>query len=385
MSEEENKIVVKRGISVKAAMEKLRKIDGAVKDRSDPWAPENLIYSRSPGLNWIYGHNHGIPKGFSTLLWGESKSGKSLITYDLAGSIMQSDPEAIVVKFDTEMRDGGQLTPEMAAIYGIDFDRWHVIEKNKATIFDDINTEIRALCDGGSKIPLIIIDSISGIQGRREGDQESIMQHQMGDHAATLQVGLKAILETIRTKKIHLIMTAHARDEFDPIEVKRGNKKKMAAANAVKHWAEFFVHVFRANNKEGREDELGNKFVDESRKDMNGDGESLGHKTGVWMQGNTMGPENRLIHFTWYKNKGIVNQHEEIFKMGVAWGVIEKPNNRTYKMGPESFGSKESCLQALASRKDLQEFVIKGMIQREKNGAPEIRMEDAFKVVDEDM
>ena len=383
MSENETKIEVKRGMSVKAAIAKLKKINGAVQERFDPWAPDNLIYSPSPGFNWLYGHNHGLPKGFSTLLWGEAKSGKSLITYSIGGAIHQSDPEAIIVKFDTEMRDMGQLTPEMAAVFGIDLNRWIVISKNDPTAFDDINKEILALCQNGARIPLIIIDSITGIKGRRESDQETVTQHQMGDHAATLQVGLKAILETIRNQRIHLIMTAHARDEFDPIEVKRGNKKKVAAANAVRHWAEFFVNVFRVNNKDGKTDELGNQFVDESRKDMNGDGETTGHKIGVWMQGNTMGPENRLIHFTLDKTKGIINQHEEIFKMGCSWGVIEKPTTMTYKIGPESFVGKEKCLMALASRKDLQEYVIKGMIQREKSGAPEIRLEDAFKVEEE--
>jgi RecA/RadA recombinase len=373
---------IKTGISVKLAMDRLKKIEGAITERFDPWAVSNLIQSRSPSLNWLYGHNHGIPRGYSTLLWGESKSGKSLISYDITGNIHQTDPEAIVVKFDTEMRDEGQMTPEMAKAFGIDLNRYLVISKNSPTLFDDINTNILELCQSGAKIPLIIVDSITGIKGRRESDQETVMQHQIGDHAVTLQVGLKAILETIRRQRIHLIMTAHARDELDAIEVKRGNKKKVAAANAVKHVAEFFVNVFRVNNKEGKADALGNAFTDESRKDMNGDGESTGHKIGVWMQGNTMGPENRMGTFTLDKTRGIINQHEELFELGTGWGVIAKPTTMSYKIGSEAFVGRPACLQALASRKDLQDYVIQGMIQREKAGVPDIKLEDALKIIE---
>jgi RecA/RadA recombinase len=346
---------------------KLRRLEGAITERWDPWAPENLIRSSSPGVNWLFGHTHGMPRGFTTLLWSERKTGKTVLFYDMAGNTMRENPNAIVIKFDTEFRDLGQLDEKMAAAYGIDLDRFIVYQVNRPEqIFDRMKNEIREMIEEGADIPLIGIDSISDILGRREADQDSVSQHQIGDHAVTMGVGLKSIMETQRKKRIALVMIAHARDEMDPWEIKRGNKKKPAAANAVLHHCEFAINLQKNKTASGKVDALDRKFVDESRKDMDDDGQQTAHKTYVWMTDSSMGSVGRVSEYTFADGRGIVNQHEEVFRLGLAWKVIERPSKGQYVIGDQRFSGKPNLLDALAKDKNLQQVVLSKLLEMEK-------------------
>jgi len=76
------------------------------------------------------------------------------------------------------------MTPEQAAILGIDLDRYISYDVNSPElIFDRIETEINAMCDAGAPIKLIIIDSLNNIQGRRSMNADTIMTQQIGDRS----------------------------------------------------------------------------------------------------------------------------------------------------------------------------------------------------------
>ena len=351
--------------------DKFNELDNIVTERFDVWAPSNLIRSSSPGLNWLWGKNHGIPLGYTTLCWGEKKAGKSILFYDLAGQTHKKWPDSIVIKFDTEFRDDGQLDEEHAIAYGIDLTRYKVFQTNKpAGVFDLINGPIAKLIEEGANVKLIGIDSLSMLLGRKTAVQESIDNFQIGDHAQTMQIGLQSIREMLFKKRIHLYLTAHARAQMDRIEVMRGNSKRPQAASAVEHLCEFIINVERNYGKEGGKDELDNKLVDETKTDMSGSkedsAERTGHRIKFWMMGNTIGPANRVAETTFDYTKGFINQHEEIFKLGRNWSIIERVNAQTYKINNEEFRGKPAILNALANRKDLQQIVLAGLLEREK-------------------
>jgi RecA/RadA recombinase len=348
-------------------IEKMRKIEHAVRERTNIWAYDNIIQSSSPAINWSVGKTHGFPLGFSGCFWGEKQSGKSILGFDLAGNVHKKWPDSIVIKFDTEYRDEGQLDEDHARAYGIDLDRYQPFRTNKAEkIFDTLNKEILDMLQDGANIKLIIIDSISNIIGRKTAQTESILDYTIGDDAQTLQIGLKSIRDMINKYKIFLYLTAHARDEMNRVEVMRGNTKRAAAANAVKHFAEFMVNIERNYSKDGSKDELDNTLTDESKKDMTDDAEKTGHKIKFWIQGNAIGPANRVAEATFDYSKGFVNQHEEIFRIGKGWGIIEREGARQWKIKGEVFDGKPKVLEALKTRPDLQQFVLKGLLEREK-------------------
>jgi RecA/RadA recombinase len=344
---------------------KLRNLEGVVKNDYDRFT--NVIRTPSPSVNFIFGNTHGLPLGYSVLLWGPPGGGKSLLTNATIGQLHRSDPEAIVVKFDTEFRSDGQLTPEIAESFGVDLDRLIVFEANRpGEVFDTFSDKIGALVADGAPIKLAIIDSINGIQGRREAESDSVENYTIGDHAQTVQIGMKRILPIQRRHNIALIVTAQQRAEMDMLEQKRGNKTKAAVSFGVQHHCEYFIHVERNKNKKGRVDALGRSFEDESKKDISDSADITGHKVTVWMQKSSVGVAGRTGEFTLDYKRGVINQHEEVFDLGVRWGLIERPNQATYIVNGLKFNGKPACLKALEESAELQAYIVKGLLQAEK-------------------
>lgn len=327
-------------------MDKLMKLEGAVDYSRSPYS--DVISSPSPSFNFTYGNTWGLPCGYTQILYGPPKGGKTVMANSMIGQLHRDDPEAFVVKFDTELRENAQMTPAMMSAYGIDRKRYICYSvNNPALVFDRIEKELPALCDDGMPLKLVIIDSITSIQGRRAMNADTIMTQQIGDDAKTLQDGLKRILPFQRKYNFALIVTSQIRAELDQLEIMRGNKYRMAAAFGVKHFAEYFTFLEPLQTKEGKTDLLGNKFEDDSVSDMNDNSEKTGHKIRVTMKDASMGPKGRVGIVTLDYRKGIINQHEEVFQLGVNRGVIERPNNLTYAYKEKKWTGKPAMLEAL--------------------------------------
>lgn len=362
-------------------LDKLRKLSGAV-DYTYDWFAEG-IRTPMPSVNAIFGNTHLLPFGYSCILWGPPKGGKSLICNTMIGQLHKDYPDAVVIKFNTELREEGQLTPRQAKIWGIDMERYIPYNTNRsANIFDRIEKDINEACEAGENIKLIIIDSVTDIIGRRMENADSVSVQQMGDDAATIQNGLRRIRETIRNRKIALVMTAHERAEMDPNEQRRGKTTKMAGAFYLKHFAEYFINVGPNRSKEGREDIMGVKFEDTNFKDMNDNSEKTGHKIKAVMNDSSCGPKGRTGEFTLDYNKGVVNKYEEIFRLVVGRKAVDRPNNRTYIVkdfpvaGEKSeWTSKENFLLAIKNNEDLQKELVRRVKARDieihKNGLPD--------------
>lgn len=323
-------------------MDRLAKLDGAVNREYDPFL--HTVQFPSPSMNFVFGNTWGLPKGFSAVLFGPPKGGKSLAANVLIGQLHKDDPDAIAVKFNTEMREEGQFSPA----WGIDMDRYVCYNVNTPDkIFDYITGPLRAMIDDGAPIKLVIVDSLTGIVGRRAMNADTIMTQQIGDDAKTIQDGLKQCLETIRHKKLAFVCTAHVRAEMDPVQQMRGKKVKMAAAWAAQHFFEYFVYLEPYLNKDGKTNLLGEEFVDESRKDLMEKGEQTGHKIRIRMEDSSVSPKGRTGIFTLDYNKGIVNVHEEIYLLGLNRGVIGNEKRGYYDYGGTQWHGEKAILEAI--------------------------------------
>lgn len=327
--------------------DKLRDLDGYVSGDYDPF--NHVAEMPSPSGNFMFGKGFGVPYGYTVCLWGPPKGGKTITCNGLTSRIMADDPEACVIKFDTEFREDGQMTKDAVSMYGIDRDRYFTYSVNQPDlIFDRIKNEIAASIQDGLPVKMVIIDSITGIQGRRAMNAEGIMTQQIGDHAVTIQEGLKMILPIQRKYRFAVILTAHARAELDLWEQRRGNKIKMAAAFGVKHYAEYFVLVEQDPTKDGRTDILGNPLAEGEQR----------HR--MFMKDSSMGPKGREASFvvSFNDNRGFVRQDEEIFQLGCDLGVIERPTNTTYVIGDRKWVGKPNAVAAFKSDTDLQKSVL---------------------------
>lgn len=338
-------------------LEKLQKFEGAVVGSYNPHS--HVIRSPSPSVNFTYGNTWGLPQMYTQVLYGPPKGGKSVFVNSTIGQLHQDDEDAFAIKFETELREDGQMTEQQAGLWKIDRSRYQCFSVNSPMlIFDRIEKDIAALCDDGMPLKLLVIDSITGIQGRRAMNADTIETQQIGDLALTLQEGFKRILPVQRKYRFSVILTAHVRAEMDRVEQMRGNSVKMAASFGVKHYAEYFTLVEPLLNKDARASMLGDKFEDDSVEDLNGNAEKTGHKIRVTMKDSSMGPKGRVGVFTLDYNRGIINTHEEVFLLGVGRNVIEKPNNLTYGFGDKTWKGKESILTALRDDRALYDAVI---------------------------
>ncbi len=347
-------------------VKKLREMEGVVTGEYNPFA--NVIRTPSPSVNFSFGKGFGLPRGYSVSYYGPPGGGKSLLLNATIGQLHKDDPEAIAVKFDTEFREDGQLSPVDYPKWGIDADRIITISDNRPTIFDRISKEIAAMCQDGAPIALIGIDSINAVQGRRFMNQETIETQQIGDEALTIQTGLKMILPVQRKYHIGLIMTAHVRAEMDALEQKRGNKTRMAASFGMQHHTEYFLYIERNRNKEARSDLLGQEFKDEDKGDVAGNADVTAHKIRTIMKKNSMGAAGRVGEFTLDYNHGIINQYEEVFQLGLNRGIIEKPTNVTYRFAGQDWRGKEAIITAIKEHPEMAQQILKDLQKADMEG-----------------
>jgi len=334
--------------SAKKWMQALNKMEGAVDQEYDPFAPKNILRSSSPSLNWIFGKGSGIPFGRSCIFYGPAKAGKSLASYLMAGQLHQDNKEAIVVRFDTEMRSDPLEANNM---WGIDTDRFIAFNTNKPTeIYDRIANELGDMLEQGMPLKMIIIDSMSSMDGLRRMEKSSISDATMGDEAMTHKLGLKRILPIIRKYKIALLCTAHIKANFDAGLY--GPKVKMSGGYSEKHFFEYYVEVKRDNSADSKiEDKEGGT-------DFRGKKELIGHKIYVKMTESSQGVAGRTGEFTLDYNKGLINAAEEIAVLSKKYELIEMPNNRTYIVGDKKYTSKAQFFEALEEDKELADSLL---------------------------
>ncbi len=317
----------------------LRTYDDAVDYDYDSFAAENCLYTPSPYYNWIFANkSNGIPKNASLLLLSEQKAGKSLTCYATILEMQRRDKLAKVaedmkghaVYFNTELR--GQLQHDVFP--EIDKDLMHIYDtKDPVEIFDRIETDIKPMVQDGLPLRMIIIDSLTNIQGVKRKDAESVSDHLRGDHALTVQVGLDKLVPFCKRNKILLIGTSQLRANQKAAPGQPDSQ--MAEGWIVKHTFEYFISLKRAGAAEDKKDLEGKTFEDESIKDARDQHLLTGHKIYAKCEANSIGPQGRAGVFTMDYKKGIINQHEEIFFLGKDTNVI-KVTGQTYSFGGQS-------------------------------------------------
>ena len=344
-------------------MTELSKLPGAVTERYNPHL--NVLQTPSPSVNFTFANGWGLPAGYSMALYGPPKGGKSVICNAMIGQLHKDDVDAIAIKFNTEMRETGQAFDP--AIWGIDEDRYLAYDVNSAVkVFDYIQKDIKAQCQAGAPIKLIVIDSLNQLEGRISEGMESVGDVVMGDDARTLGIGLKRILPVLREFKIALIVTTHLRAEMDAMKVRMTHRSyKMAASWAVQHFTEYFMFVEPILGKDGKLNAFKQEMTNSGVKDLQGREDRTAHKVRVTMTDSSMGPSGRSGIFTFDYVNGIVNTYEEVFLLGVNRGVIQKPNNKTYVFGDNKWTGAPSMLLAIKENEDLYNSILKAVKQQD--------------------
>jgi hypothetical protein len=357
-------------------MAKLQKGKGAVIGGRNPH--NSVIRTSSPSLNYIFGNGHGLPAGpdgaYTALMYGSARSGKTVATNMFAGQLHQDDPSAYVVKFNTEFRESGQADAAQQKMYGIDPERYIAFERNDPEIFDYIEYTLSDLVKEGMNLRLVIIDSLNMLVGRRASKEDSsIMTQQIGDNSLTIGEGLRRILPIQRACGFGLILTSHIRAQMDTKQRGSSAVVHTSYSTAIKpgvsfgalHFAEYYLYFQPDTSPDGKKNLLGEEFADKTREDMRGNNEATAHKIRVQMKDASCGPKGREALFTFDYKRGIINQYEEVYQLGLGQGIITKPNNVTHCYGDLSWKGKEACLIALRDDPALQVKIIEEIKKRD--------------------
>lgn len=336
-------------------LKQLRSYDDAVNPAYDSYAADNCFYTPSPYFNWIFANkSHGIPKNASILFFSEQKAGKSLSIYSVILEMQRRDPEGIAIVFNTELRGAlqGGVFPEL------DQDRMIIYDTNlPAEIFDRVENDIQAMVQDGMPLRILAIDSLTNIIGVKRANAESATDHLVGDHALTVQIGLSKLVPFCKRNKILLMATSQMRGNVDAAN-KYAPKEKMAESWATKHAFEYFVSLKRAGAADDKADIEGKTFEDDI-KDARGNKLLTGHKIYVKMEASSLGPQGRSGVFTMDYERGIVNQHEEIFFLGKDTGVIKaESNNRVFIFGDKKWVGKKEAANAIKDDAKLAEAIL---------------------------
>jgi hypothetical protein len=303
----------------------------------------------SPGVNYLFGKNQGIQAGYTMLLYGPPKCGKSLLSFAAAGQLHKDDPEAIVMHFDTEYRDN---VGHWVNAFGVDEDRFISRQTNDPKqIFDYIANDVKAMLQDGAPIKMIIVDSLAMISFPKETNRESSVNAVIGDAASYLGPAMKMILPTLRQFKIATILCQHVRANMDPNSAKY-RPYIIPGGIALKHSIEYWMLVNKIESKDSK------KF-DSGRKDGSGNEIQTGHSIRAKMEENSLGPQNRSVEVSLSYDKGIVDIHEEVATLAVNMGIIERPNNVSYIYGDKKWQGFNNFAMAIRGDEELQRELIR--------------------------
>lgn len=327
-------------------MKQLKKHESAVV--YNPELEEKVAQSPSPGFNYLFGKKQGMKPGYSMLLYGPAKSGKSLFSLAMAGQLHRDDPDAIVLHFDTEYRE---TVPTWAKVFGIDMDRIITFSTNNPIqIFDYIANDVKAMLQDGAPIKMIIVDSLAMINYPKEANAESTTNHVIGDGAAYLSRAMKAILPVIRQHKIYNILCQHVRANMDP-NMAKYKPYIIPGGNALKHSVEYWLLCTKIDAK-------ATKIFDSEKKDGSGNAVQTGHSIRVKMEESSLSPQNRSVEVAISYTDGIVNQHYELAELAKNMGIVERPNNVTYIFEGKQWQGFDNFALAIKEDQELYEKLL---------------------------
>jgi RecA/RadA recombinase len=328
-------------------VQQLRKA-GSVVDYDEKAATVRIARSPSPGINYLFGKAQGMKGGYTAMIRGPAKSGKTLFALAFAGQLHKDDPEAIVLHFDTEMRE---TVPTWAKVFGIDMDRIISYSTNDPKqIFDYIASDVLAMLQEGAPIKMIIIDSLAMINYPKEANADSTTDFVIGDQAAYLSRAMKAILPVIRKYKIFNILCQHVRANMDP-----NSAKYMPfitpGGHALKHSVEYWMTCNKIESKDS-------KVFDSEKTDGSGNPVQTGHMIRVKMDENSLGPQNRSVEVHLSYTEGIVNQHIEIAELAKGMGIVQNPSQGTYVFEEQKWRGLDNFAEAIRIDESLAEKLL---------------------------
>ena len=305
----------------------------------------------------------GVPRGTVIHLAGAESSGKTMLSLSIIKEWQKQNPDNWALFVDAEF----SFDQAWAQSLGVDLDRLMLYKENRADmIFDRLvgvpgkpnkNTgEIKKVKPGildieietgGTGLGVIVLDSIANIMPHME-QYASVGKPDMALLARFLSPALRRLTPMLSKTGVTFVGINHLKQD---LSVTYGNAETSPGGKSLKHASAQMINFAMINKKE--------LCI------MDGN-ERIGHHVRAKIQKNKKSAPYKVAEFAIEYEKGIANRHVELRDLGARYGIIERPNNRTWILKGETYSSKDAMSEALKDE-ELANYVLEESKKAKKN------------------
>lgn len=307
----------------------------------------------------------GNPRGRIIQYAGKESSGKTFMSLMAIKHWQSLAPHNWAYFIDAECG----FNIDWAKILGIDLKRLKILRSNNgAEIFEKLcgvphkepgKPKIKpGLLDlvkeaGGSDksgLGIIVLDSVAAIAPPLEMASYAGKSN-MALIARFLPPELRKITPLLSQTGVMFIAINQVRT--DPGKM-YGDPTSTPGGAAWKHYCSVMVHFLMSESKDS-------KIFDAA-------GEQVGHTLRARIDKNRIGPPKRICEFDIKYVEGVVNKHIEVATLATKYGIVKRPNNRTYVYNDEKIVGKDAYYNAVLSGTLPQEELLAKVVEAKSQG-----------------
>jgi len=302
----------------------------------------------------------GAPKGRLCQFAGREASGKTFMSLMMIKELQQRNPNNWAYFIDAEYA----LDIEWCKKLGVDVspERFRVLRSNKGVeIFEklcgvphkepgkpkvklgllDLIKQVKEEDGENSGDVIIVLDSIASVMPPMEEASPS-GKNNMALMSRFLPPELRKTIPLLSQTGTTLIAINQVRT--DPGKL-WGNPETTPGGQTWKHFCSLMINFTYLENKDS-------KIFDKN-------GDQIGHTIRARMDKVKVGAPFRVCDFTIEYTKGITNKHQEIADLATKYGVVNRPNNKTYEYKGHKFVGKDNYYNAFLDGTLDQEEILK--------------------------
>lgn len=316
------------------------------------------ISTGSPKLDEAIGIG-GIPMGRITQLAGQESSGKTMLALSCIREYLNKNPENTALFIDAEYT----YDPAWAEKQGVDTSRVMVIKTNDAkAIFEGligtvkvnkttkkVSKSMKGILDHViegtdprfKNLGIIVLDSIAVLNTPLELAAE-VGKANMAPIPRFMSTELKKLTPVVAQANVAFIGINQVRVNLGQMF---GDPSTSPGGKALKHACSLMLNmapVFSA----------GSVIEDDS-------GERIGHTVRAKIQKNKVGAPFKQAEYKIEYQKGVVETHEEVFDLGIEYGLIVRPNNQMYEIAGESVRGRDAAMRYFLENNLEADFLAK--------------------------
>jgi recombination protein RecA len=282
----------------------------------------------------------GLPKGKIVQYAGKESSGKTLMSLVAIREWQKLNPENWAIFIDAEF----SFSPSWAQKLGVDVERLYLIREESAVeIFTQLcgipNKELGKPKskpgildlekDEPSGLGLIVLDSIAQMQPPIEQTKQ-VGNTNIASFGRFLPDALRRLKPLLSQTGVTLIAINQIRVDIGKMF---GDPTSTPGGKAWKHGCDMMVHFTMSESKKSY-------FFDDRD-------EPYGHVAGARIDKNKLAMPRRMCNFALHYEHGVVDRHIEVGQLAIKYGVIKRPNNKSYVYGEKTWVGKDNFFAAI--------------------------------------